>query len=530
MAISVADNFQYLGTKPLDARLKFASVSDMVSTAAASLYDGCFAYVTATKKYYSYDSTNTVDVTLGKWREYSSGGDTIQVDTLPTAGAEELGKVYQYIGSTTLTLTHGYFYECVSDGAGTPTYSWSEVPVQEGSSITVDSAMSDSSVNPVQNKVITAALGNKVDKHQTGGVDDRLMTAAEGTKLSGIAANAEVNVQSDWNQTDTDADDFIKNKPTIPDVSNYVQKSQTAGLLKNDGTVDTHTYVATSSTAGLLKNDGTVDTNTYATTSQIPSVTGKADKVTSATNGNFAGLDSNGNLTDSGKKASDFASASDVHSIPSGGTTGQVLAKSSGTDYAVSWVDAGGGGGGLLWASGTTDSTTNKIPVTLSEVPTLTAGDVIVLQIMANYTMQLSTANESWGIQYTVSGSTTNISDCIFEVYTDSSNKVYFNDDLHKGDVLVLVVKEYVSASKVFVVAAHKTEFEYTEQTATLSTSTTTTVTFTSYRYTTNSTVEVATSEWGLVPDSVVLANGSCTVTLPIASSAHSVTVRVYTR
>lgn len=32
----------------------------------------------------------------------------------------------------------------------------------------------------------------------------------------------------------------------------------------------------------------------------------KADKVSSATNGNFAGLDSNGNLTDSGKKASDF--------------------------------------------------------------------------------------------------------------------------------------------------------------------------------------------------------------------------------
>ena len=35
----------------------------------------------------------------------------------------------------------------------------------------------------------------------------------------------------------------------------------------------------------------------------------KADKVASATNGNFAGLDANGNLTDSGKKASDFSTA-----------------------------------------------------------------------------------------------------------------------------------------------------------------------------------------------------------------------------
>lgn len=38
-------------------------------------------------------------------------------------------------------------------------------------------------------------------------------------------------------------------------------------------------------------------------------ISGKADKVASATNGNFAGLDSNGNLTDSGSKASDFATA-----------------------------------------------------------------------------------------------------------------------------------------------------------------------------------------------------------------------------
>ena len=45
---------------------------------------------------------------------------------------------------------------------------------------------------------------------------DGLMTAAEKTKLAGIAANAEVNVQSDWNVIDTTSDAYIKNKPTIP--------------------------------------------------------------------------------------------------------------------------------------------------------------------------------------------------------------------------------------------------------------------------------------------------------------------------
>ena len=40
---------------------------------------------------------------------------------------------------------------------------------------------------------------------------------------------------------------------------------------------------------------------------------GKADKVKSATAGNFAGLDSSGNITDSGKKPGDFAAASHTH-------------------------------------------------------------------------------------------------------------------------------------------------------------------------------------------------------------------------
>lgn len=42
---------------------------------------------------------------------------------------------------------------------------------------------------------------------------------------------------------------------------------------------------------------------------QHQDITGKADKVASATNGNFAGLDANGNLTDSGSKTADFATA-----------------------------------------------------------------------------------------------------------------------------------------------------------------------------------------------------------------------------
>lgn len=108
---------------------------------------------------------------------------------------------------------------------------------------------------------------------------DSNYTATEKTKLSGIASGAEVNVQSDWSQTDTEADDYIKNKPSIPVIS------------------------------------------------------GKADKVSNATSGNFAGLDSNGNLTDSNKSAADFATASDMTDvqgvIPSTATTSNKLATAS---------------------------------------------------------------------------------------------------------------------------------------------------------------------------------------------------------
>lgn len=44
---------------------------------------------------------------------------------------------------------------------------------------------------------------------------DNNYTTEEKTKLRDIQEGAEVNVQSDWGQTDTNADDYIKNKPTI---------------------------------------------------------------------------------------------------------------------------------------------------------------------------------------------------------------------------------------------------------------------------------------------------------------------------
>ena len=56
---------------------------------------------------------------------------------------------------------------------------------------------------------------------------DNNFTTTEKDKLAGIQAGAEQNVQSDWNQSNSSADDYIKNKPTIPVVP--AMKSLVAG-------------------------------------------------------------------------------------------------------------------------------------------------------------------------------------------------------------------------------------------------------------------------------------------------------------
>lgn len=64
-----------------------------------------------------------------------------------------------------------------------------------------------------QNEMNTELYETKVDKVTGQGLSENNYTDAEQTKLSGIEAGAEVNVQSDWLQGDVDADDYIKNKP-----------------------------------------------------------------------------------------------------------------------------------------------------------------------------------------------------------------------------------------------------------------------------------------------------------------------------
>ena len=81
---------------------------------------------------------------------------------------------------------------------------------------------------------VGTSLYDKVDKVSGKGLSENDFTDALKTKLEGIAAGAEVNVQADWSQTNTSADDYIKNKPNVIEVV----KVDGVALTPTDNAVD----------------------------------------------------------------------------------------------------------------------------------------------------------------------------------------------------------------------------------------------------------------------------------------------------
>ena len=111
------------------------------------------------------------------------------------------------------------------------------------------------------------ALDGKVDKITGKGLSEANFTDAEKTKLAGIATGAEVNVQSDWNQGDDAADDYIKNKPAnlVQDAS-YVHTDNNfsnAEKAKADGAIQ-------STEKGVANGVAELDANGKVPTSQLP--------------------------------------------------------------------------------------------------------------------------------------------------------------------------------------------------------------------------------------------------------------------
>lgn len=123
-----------------------------------------------------------------------------------------------YIGYTDVEgMPQAYTVTKQSGGAKAPAsyeIAWEDVSPDFG--VTVDSTWVQNSTNPAESQLIQSALGNKQDTLVSGTniktINNESILGSGNITISGGSAQ----LQSDWNQSDSTAVDYIKNKPTIP--------------------------------------------------------------------------------------------------------------------------------------------------------------------------------------------------------------------------------------------------------------------------------------------------------------------------
>jgi hypothetical protein len=113
----------------------------------------------------------------------------------------------------------------------------------QGSNVDIDTSFpsTPSDTHVPSTKLVKNSLADKVDKVTGKGLSTEDYTSAEKTKLTGIEAQANKYVHPSTKQCSY-----------APDLTNYIQKSLTSGLIKNDGSIDTNTYVDTDDIANNL--------------------------------------------------------------------------------------------------------------------------------------------------------------------------------------------------------------------------------------------------------------------------------------
>lgn len=127
---------------------------------------------------------------------------------------------------------------------------------------------------------VNNVASNKVDKVGGKGLSTNDYTTDEKNKLASIASGAQVNVQPDWNQTTTTADDYIKNKPTsmTPTAHKHTKDEITDfPILGSAAYTDSTAYDASGSADVALTSAKTYTDNAVAQKSLIQIITWEDD-------------------------------------------------------------------------------------------------------------------------------------------------------------------------------------------------------------------------------------------------------------
>lgn len=117
---------------------------------------------------------------------------------------------------------------------------------------TIDSALSDSSENPVQNKVVKAAVDGKVDKVVGKGLSENDYTTTEKQKLAGIEAGAQVNTPIDSAFSDSSTNP-VQNKVVKGALDDKADKTGSYGMLASGSVLKNDTVKSTDTTPFLFR-------------------------------------------------------------------------------------------------------------------------------------------------------------------------------------------------------------------------------------------------------------------------------------
>lgn len=165
---------------------------------------------------------------------------TIYLVPKQTAGTQDVYDEYinttgttsgwEHIGTTEIDLSNYYtktetdtLLSAKADTSDIPTVNDGTLTIQQNGT-TIDTFTANSATNKTVNVTVptaTSELNNDSDFVSDASYvhTDNNFTSALLTKLNGIESGAEVNVQSDWNEADNTADDYIKNKPNLATVA-----------------------------------------------------------------------------------------------------------------------------------------------------------------------------------------------------------------------------------------------------------------------------------------------------------------------
>lgn len=258
--------------------------------------------------------------------ESSAQGKLIgSFDTMPAASSLNAGQIVLYTGATG-TYVQGKYY--VSNGT-----SW-VISAASPSAVTVDSALSDTSTNPVQNKVIKAALDSKVPAVSGKGLSTNDYTTAEKTKLSGIEAGAQVNKVTDVTVNGTTV--VGADKVAAIDLSNYATKGDLSAIPKFAISVVTELPTSGISTSTIyLKSNGGSSGNAYDEYIYVNSAWEKIG----TTEVDLSGYVPTTRKVNSKALSADITlSASDVGALPAGGTAVKATADASGNNIVNTYA------------------------------------------------------------------------------------------------------------------------------------------------------------------------------------------------